>query len=144
MEEYYTFTSPDFISKCEFVDTLTGKNIDPTNYINLNKRYKLIDWARDPQSPYYDKYIPYYVSAPILECENNKIITVTFMIEDFYDDEVTTIHDDIGVCELENIKTPPNWYKYEGIDLSENRNEKINKILEIEDIKQEKKIEDLF
>jgi hypothetical protein len=66
------------------------------------------------------------------------------MIEDFYDDEVTTIHDDIGVCELENIKTPPNWYKYEGIDLSENRNEKINKILENEDIKQEKKIEDLF
>lgn len=147
IEEYYTFLLPDFINKCELRDTITGKNVDPNFYINLNKRYRVLYYARDPKCPYYDKYIPYYISSPIIEAENNKLITVTYMLEDFYDDiETTIINDEYGMCELEDIKIEKNtnWYKFESIDISENRNNKINQILELEDIKEEIKFEDLF
>jgi hypothetical protein len=87
------------------------------------------------------------MSAPIIEAENNKLITIIYMIEDFYDDIYTTIiHDEYGMCELEDIKIEKNtdWYRFESIDISENRNNKINQILELEDIEDEIKFEDLF
>jgi len=144
---YYTFLLPEFINKCDFIDTLTGKDIDPNVYIKLNKKYKALYWARDHSCPYYDKYIPYYLNAPIIEAENNKLITIIYEIEDFYDDaETILVIDEYGFCELENIKIEKviDWVKVESIDISGNRNNKINQILDIEDIEEEKKFEDLF
>ena len=147
LTDYYTFLLPEFINKCDFIDTLNGKGIDPNVYIKLNKKYKALHWARDPSCPHYNKYIPYYMNAPIIEAENNKLITIIYMIEDFYDDDETIlVNDEYGFCELENIKIEKiiDWVKVESIDISGNRNDKINQILEIEEIEEEEKIEDLF
>jgi hypothetical protein len=119
IEEYYTFLLPEFFNKCEFRDTITGVIVDPNFYINLNKRYRVLFWNTDRDCPYYDNNIPYYMSAPIIEAENNKLITVTYMLEDFYDDiETTIIHDEYGMCELEDIEIEKNtdWYKFESIE----------------------------
>lgn len=145
---YYTFTLPNFTEKCDFMDTISKSVIDPKKYIKLNKRYKEVYYARDPQCPYYDKYIPYYVNAPIIEAEGGRLITVTYTIEDFYDDdEIITIHDEIGLCELEEIKyteSQLDWIKIETEDTSQIRNSKINQILNIDYLDDYLNFEDLF
>lgn len=145
---YYAFLLPTFIEMCDFCDSLSKSAIEPEKYIKLNKRYKEVYYPKDPQSPYYDKYIPYYENATIIEAEGGKLITVSYMIEDFFDDgEIITIHDELGMCELQEIKDTESqldWIKIETEDFLQIRNNKINQVLNINLSEDLPSFEDLF
>ena len=101
----------------------------------------LVDDARDPTSKYYNKYIPYYEAAPIISVEDNKLILLNFMIEDFYVDS-ELIYDENGITEIEQMLERDFYFEVIQTDLIKSRNSKIDDFLGYEMI--EKTINDIF
>lgn len=146
---YYIFKLPNITDFCEVTDPFTGKSIqNPLKHIKLNKPYREHSNAREPTSLYYDKYIPYYVHAPIIEVEKGKLIKIEYSIPNFHTSDTIMIYDDFVISELEDIcdADPPkkDWLAVVSVDTQNDRNNKLNKILGIEDKIKELTIEDVF
>jgi hypothetical protein len=142
VETYYTFLVNNLLDFCEIIDPLTNLNInDPYKYLNIYKRYKMISCGRDPQSKFYNKYIPYYKLCPIIEVENKKILMIYYQIENKFMIDSISIHDELGVSDIQQIDESEEhhddyvsqWLFIEEINLTDKRNKIINNIFNIKE-----------
>lgn len=142
-ETFLIFKLHNLTDYCEFINPYLNKpQSDPLKYIKVGKEYKVVDFARSPDSKFYNKYIPYYKSAPIIKDDIGRLIMIYYDSSDFLKDTVLT-YDENGFVELEDFPTNDFWLTIIDRDISKMRNEKINDIL---GIKEDRKnyIENMF
>ena len=110
MEVYYEFLVENIDDFCNVLDPETKEGIDFSDYIILNKKYRMVSWARSEFSPYYHRHIPFYASCPVLEVEGGKLIMLYYYI---YDQLPITnfVYDEIdGICEIEEIGATDDYF----------------------------------
>ena len=146
MDTFFIFEVNNLLDYTAFIDPYTLNQIsDPFKYIKIGVEYKVVDFASSSYSKFYNKYIPYYMAAPIIQVDENKLIMLYYEIEDFYkDDLIISTNDENGIVELEEFPTKRVWLDVVHKNLSQSRNSSINEILELQDLIEEKNIESIF